>query len=55
MVHFFFVGPIVNTCMEIMPIGFVIPVSAIFTLAVSWAFVAIAYRLIGPKAKWIFG
>lgn len=55
MVHFFFVGPIVNTCMEIMPIGFVIPVSAVFTLAASWAFVAIAYRFIGPKVKWIFG
>lgn len=55
MVHFFFVGPIVNMFMSCVPMGVVIPLSGIVTLIVSWMFVAAFYRIIGPKAKWIFG
>lgn len=56
MIHYFFIGYAV-ILMRILgvPLGLQIPFAAVVALAVSWTIVAIGHKLLGSKAKWLFG
>lgn len=56
LVHYFVVGlgcAIANALS--IPVSIKIPVTAVMVFAISWAFVALFYRLIPKASKWIFG
>ena len=56
MVHYFLTGPSVVWMRALhVPICLQIPLAAVVAFGLSWAVVALAYRWIGPKAKWVFG
>lgn len=55
-VHYFVVGFCYATAdLFNVPVSIRIPVTAVFSFAISWAFVALFFRLIPKASKWIFG
>lgn len=56
MIHFFFTGPSVILMRALrIPVEFQIPLAAMVALAVSWCMVALLYRFIGKKARYLVG
>lgn len=56
MIHYFFIGYAVILMRTIgIPIGLQIPSAAVIALAVSWLLVAVGRRLLGKRARYVFG
>lgn len=56
MIHYFFIGyAVILMRISGVPLGLQIPFAAVVALAVSWTIVAIGHKLLGSKAKWLFG
>lgn len=56
MVHYFFIrlGYVIADALSV-PVSIQIPTTAVIVFAVSWAFVALFYKLTPKASKWIFG
>lgn len=56
MVHYFFTGPSVILMRTLhIPVPLQIPAAAVVAFGISWGIVALIYRIIGKKAKYIVG
>lgn len=56
MIHFFFTGPGVLLMRTLnIPVAIQIPLAAIVAFSVSWGIIALIYKLVGKKAKYIVG
>lgn len=56
MIHFFFTGPGVLLMRTLnIPVAIQIPLAAIVAFSISWGIIALIYKLVGKKAKYIVG